>query len=176
MLGLIAALQYATAVTFLVIGLAAYRYGAAGQRAVEAEVTRQGFPVEILTRHGVRIEESFAELMLPLGIAAILASLATLNLAAPDVGRTATWIIQPILLVAGGYITASQVFAVRLVEAAFRKSQDPDTRAVDVRRVMEAATAAFPVWLRPMIVTRFILVTLGSVFVLLLLGVSRASS
>ena len=92
--GLIALLQYATAATFLLIGLAAYRYGAAGQ-----------------------------------------------------------------------------VFAVRFVEAAFRKSRDPAARAVDVRSVIDAGAAAFPRWLRPMVVTRFVLVTLGSAIVLLLLGV-----
>ncbi|MEH2555318.1 hypothetical protein V1286_002847 [Bradyrhizobium algeriense] len=166
--GVIAALQYATAVTFLVIGLAAYRYGAAGQRAAETAVTRQGFPVEILSRHRVRIEESLAELMLPLGISVVLATLATLNLTAPYIGRIATWIIHPILLIAGGFITAGQVFTVRFVEAEFRKSQDPDARAVDVRDVINAASAVFPVWLRPMIVTRFVLVTLGSALILLL--------
>jgi hypothetical protein len=171
MLGYIAALQYVTAATFLIIGVAAYRYGAAGQRAAETEVTRQGFPVEILARHRVRIEESSAELMLPLGIAVILATLATLDLAAPAIGRTATWILQPILLIAGGPITAGQVFTVRFVEAAFRKSRDCAARAVDVRRLMEAASAALPAWLRPMVVTRFVLVTLGSALVLLLLAV-----
>jgi hypothetical protein len=104
-------------------------------------------------------------------LAAILATLATLDLAAPAIGRTATWIIQPILLIAGGPITASQVFTVRFVEAAFRKSQDRAARAVDVRRLMDAASAALPAWLRPMVVTRFVLVTLGSALVLLLLAV-----
>jgi hypothetical protein len=169
--GLIALLQYATAATFLGIGLAAYRCGAAGQRAAEAEVARQGFPVELLARHRVRIEESAAELMLPLGIAGILATLATLNLSASDIGPPATWILQPILLVVGGFITAGQVFTVRFVEAAFRKSRDPDARAVDVRAVIDTGSAAFPRWLRPMVVTRFVLVTLGSAIVLLLLGV-----
>jgi hypothetical protein len=109
--------------------------------------------------------------MLPLGIAVILATLATLDLAAPAIGRTATWILQPILLIAGGPITAGQVFTVRFVEAAFRKSRDCAARAVDVRRLMEAASAALPAWLRPMVVTRFVLVTLGSALVLLLLAV-----
>jgi hypothetical protein len=169
--GLIALLQYATAATFLLAGLAAFRYGAAGQRAAEAEVARQGFPVELLARHRVRLEERGAELVLPLGIAGILATLATLNLAASAIGPPATRILQPILLVGGGFITAGQVFAVRFVEAAFRRSPDPDARAVDVRAVLDAGSAAFPPWLRPLVVTRFVLVTLGSAVVLLLLGV-----
>jgi hypothetical protein len=169
--GLIALPQYATAAAFLLLGLAAYRYGAAGQRAAEAEVARQGFPVELLARHRVRLEESVPELLLPLGIAGVLATLATLNLAASTIGPPATRILQPILLVGGGVITAGQVFTVRFVEAAFRKSQDPAARAVDVRAVIDAGAAAFPRWLRPLVVTRFVLVTLGSAIVLLLLGV-----
>jgi hypothetical protein len=169
--GLIALLQNATAATFLLIGLAASRYGAAGQRAAEAEVVRQGFPVALLARHRVRLEERGAELLLPVGIAGLLATLATLNLAASAVGPPATRILQPILLLAGGVVTAGQVFAVRFVAAAFRTSPDPDARAVDVRAVVDAGAAAFPRWLRPLVVTRFVLVTLGSAIVLLLLAI-----
>jgi hypothetical protein len=45
------------------------------------------------------------------------------------------------------------------------------SRKVDLRRFMDAASAALPDWLRPMAVTRFVLVTLGSALVLLLLAV-----
>lgn len=167
-IGVIAVVQYATAATFLIIGLTAYQRGATAQRAAEAEVMRQGIAREVLIRHRVRIEESFAELMLPLGIAAVLAVLATLNLM--DIGRTMTWILQPILLVAGGFITANQVFVHRFVAAAFRKSDDADARAVDIGAVLDAAFAAFPWWLRSLVVARFVLVTLGSVVILALLA------
>jgi len=167
--GVIAALQYLTAATFAIIGVTAHLRGAAAQRAAEAEVVRQGFAREVLTRHRVRIEESFAELMLPLGIAVILAVLATLNLAGS--GRTATWILQPILLLAGGYITTSQVFVQQSVAAAFRRSEDADARAVDTQAVLDAAFAEFPQWLRALVVTRFVLVTFGSAVVLVLLAV-----
>jgi hypothetical protein len=171
MLVVIAALLYATAATFVAAGLAAYRCGAAAQRAAEVEVARQGLPKSILAQHRVRIEESLVELMLPLGIALILFALATLNLAVPDIGRMATWIVQPILLLAGGFITGSQVFVVRMMEAAFQKSPDPAARALDVESVMNVATAAFPAWLRALIVIRFALVTLGSVVILVLLAI-----
>jgi len=158
----IAVLQYATAVTFVIIGLAAYQRGGAAQRAAEAEVVRQGFTREVLARHRVRIEESLAELMLPLGVAAVLTVLGTLNLI--DAGRTATWVLQPVLLLAGGYITVSQVFVRQTVAAAFRDSED----AVDTRAVLDAAFAAFPRWLRSVVVARFLLVTFGSAVVLVL--------
>lgn len=166
--GVISVVQYATALTFVIIGVTAYLRGAAAQRAAEAEVVRQGFAREVLTRHRVRIEENFAELMLPLGIAAVLAVLATLNLM--DAGRTMTWILQPILLVVAGFITANQVFVQQVLAAAFRKSDDADARKVDTRAVLDAAFAVFPGWLRSVVVTRFVLVTLGSVVVLVLLA------
>ncbi len=169
---LIAVLQYATAATFAVIGLTAYRHGDAAQRAAEDEVTRQGFSPDLLTRHRVRVAESLAELVFPLAIAAVLAVMATLTLAAPGPGRTVTWILQPILLLAGGFITGNQVFVNRFVAAAFRRSPDTEARAVDIGAVLDAASGAFPRWLRPLIVIRFLLVTFGSVAVLLLLLVT----
>ena len=94
------------------------------------EVARQGLRVELLARHRVRVEESLAELMFPLGIALVLAVLAILN--------------QPLLLVAGGFITAAQVFVTRFTVTAFRKSKDPDAQGVDVAKVLEVAMAASP--------------------------------
>jgi hypothetical protein len=43
-------------------------------------------------------------------------------------------------------------------------------QAVDVHAVLNAAFAAFPLWLRPLVVARFVLVTLGSAVVFLLLA------
>ena len=144
MLTLIAMLQYATAATFVAIGLAAHRHGSAAQHAAETEVRRQGFPADVLTRQRVRIEESLAELMFPLGIAVMLSLLATLNVTASGIGRTATWIVQPPFLIAAGFITAGQVFATRFTAAMFRKSADPEARKVDVGKVLDAASATFP--------------------------------
>lgn len=47
---------------------------------------------------------------------------------------------------------------------------NPDAKAIDAKRVMDAASAAFPAWIRPLIATRFVLVTIGSALVLLLLA------
>lgn len=100
---------------FVAMALLAYRYGSDAQAAAEAEVARQGDPPHLLDRARVNVRESGAELALPLGIALALAVLGTLNLAGSGTARVATWTFQPPLLVAGGFVTAGQVFAVRFV-------------------------------------------------------------
>lgn len=171
-----AVLQLVQAVAFLVQSFLAYRYGANAQRAAEAEVARQGLPAELLARNGVRFTESRAELLLPVAIAVCLAVLATLNLAGVEAGRIATWILQPVFLLAAGFVTANQVFAVRFLSSAFGKSGDAALNRVDVRRFVDAAIGAFPAWFRALVVARFVLVTVGSLLVLLLLTVPAASS
>jgi hypothetical protein len=84
-------------------------------------------------------------------------------------GTLLPWILQPILLVGGGIITASQVFARRSIASAFQKSGDAVLQRIDVSAMVDAAMASFPGWLRYLIVTRFVLVTVGSSFVIILL-------
>jgi hypothetical protein len=167
---LIGTLQLLLAVAFAAMAFVARRYGAAAQRAAEADAVRQGLPEGVLARHGIRIEESKAEMALPLAIAAVFGTIGALNLAGASVGRTLTWILQPLMLLAGGFITAGQVFVVRYVQSAIRKSDDPALRRADTRSLMAAANAQFPAFVRPLIVVRFLLATLGSLLILLLLA------
>ncbi|MEN3610668.1 hypothetical protein AAH979_14070 [Plantactinospora sp. ZYX-F-223] len=168
-------LQYLIAATFVVITVIAYRYGTDAQRAAQAEVARQGFPVEVLARHRVKFSEGAVDALFPFGIAVCLTVLGTLNLAGSDVGRILTWILQPILLVGGGLTTAAQVFPVRYVAPAFAKSGDA-ARGIDVQAFIGAAQRAFPRLLRPLVITRFALVTAGSVLVIILLAVPSANA
>jgi hypothetical protein len=165
-----ALLQLALAATFLIIPIVAYRAGAKAQRAAEAEVVKQGFPADILARNRVRFAESGVEALLPLAIAGALATLGYLNLAGNDVGRIYSLIFQPLLLVAGSLITIGQVFPVRSIESAFKKSSDPALRRIDVGAFVAAARGAFPAWLPALIFARFLLVTVGSVAVIVLLA------
>lgn len=167
---LVAAVQALLAVTFAVMAVVAHRYGHAAQQAAEADAVRQGLPDGILARHGIRMEESAAEAALPVAIAIAFAALAALNLAEVPLGRTLTWILQPLMLVGGGFVTAGQVFVVRYVQAAVRKSADPAMRNADVRSFMGAAQKQFPRFVRPLIVVRFLLATLGSALILILLA------
>jgi hypothetical protein len=167
---LVSVLQLLLAGTFVVMPVVAYRYGTAAQRAADADAMRQGLPAGSLAEHGIRMEESKAEMMLPLAIALVLAVLASLNLAGAGAGRTLTWILQPLMLLAGGFVTAGQVFVVRYVEAAVRKSTDPVLRGVDVNSFISAAQAKFPAWVRPVVITRFVLATVGSALIIVLLA------
>ena len=172
MMVLIAVLQLLLAATFVVMPLAAYRYGAAAQQAADADAERQGLPSGTLAKHGIRMQESKPEMLLPLGIALVLAALAVLNLAGVSAGRTLTWVLQPLMLLAGGFVTAGQVFVVRYVEAAVRKSDDPLLRGVNVGSFITAAQAEFPGWVRPLIILRFLLATMGSALILTLLALT----
>jgi hypothetical protein len=162
-------LQLLLAAGFVVMPVVALRYGSRAQRAAEADVVRQGQPGGLLLEHGVRIEERRSDLPLPFAIAAILAVLGTLNLAGVDLGRILTFVLQPLMLVAGGFVTAGQVFVTRFVEAGLRSG---GVRDVDVRSFIGAAQAVFPGWVRPVIVTRFLLATAGSAVIILLLALS----
>jgi len=162
-------LQLALASAFVAMGACAWRYGADAQRAAEGEVLRQGYDAELLARHGVNFRERAAELVLPLSIAALLVLLAVLNLRESGIGRSLSLVVAPILLVAGGAVTASQVFAVHSIESAFRKADDANLRAVNVRRFVDAAIDVFPPGFRSLVIARFVLTTLGSATVVVLL-------
>jgi hypothetical protein len=157
-----ALLQGLLAALFLIIPVVVARHGGKAQRAAEAEVVRQGVPAGVLARHRVRFDERPVEFLLPVAIGLGLATLAWLNLAGNGTGRVLSWVLQPILLVAGGLITGGQVFPTRSLESAFRKSTDPTLRGIDVAAFVDAARRAFPAWLRQLIVARFVLVTAGS--------------
>jgi hypothetical protein len=169
-------LQFLLAATFLIIAVVAYFYGANAQRAAETEVVNQGFPAGILARHGVRFEESGVEILLPVAIALCLAALASLNLAGSEVGRILSWIFQSILVVAGGLIMSRQVFPVRFLESAFKKSGDATLQGIDVRAFVDAARGAFPAWLRYLLAARLVLATVGSLLVIILLAVPSANA
>jgi hypothetical protein len=128
------------------------------------------FPVEILTRHRIRFAESAVETLFPFGIALCLAILALLNLSGIEIGRVLSLVVQPLMLVGGGFITAGQMFPTRFIDSALKKSRDAAAQTIDVKAFVGAANAAFPPSLRPLIVTRFVLVTGGSLLIIILLA------
>lgn len=171
-----AALFALLGLTFCIVPVVAYRRGDAAERAAEQEVARQGFPVRVLADHRVQFKESGPETLFPFGIAAVLFVLAGLDLAGVGPARVVSWIVAGTLLVGGGFITAGQLFATRYTEAAFKRSKDPAVRSIDAQAIIEAAAKEFPSWLRPLQVVRFVLTTVGSVLVILLLMTSTASA
>ncbi|MDQ3895852.1 MAG: hypothetical protein M3326_01160 [Actinomycetota bacterium] len=170
------ALQIATAGTFVVMTVLALRYGGEGQHAAEEAVTAQGLPGDLLARGRVNFRESTSEAGIPIAIAAVLVALAALNLASVNIGRVLSWAVQPILMLLGGFVTGSQVFAIRQLKSAFARSGDDELARIDVERTVAAAVAVFPRWFRPMVLARFLLVTAGSALVIVLLAVPMSSS
>ncbi|MEV0200953.1 hypothetical protein [Nonomuraea sp. NPDC050691] len=171
---LAAALQFALAATFLVLPVVVLVRGGAAQRAADTEMERQGLPPALLAEHGIRFAEKTGEFALAMAIAASLVALACLNLAGSGTGRVLSWIAEPLVLLAVGFVTGSQVFAERYTVAALARSAAPGARSVDARAVIAAASAAFPSWLRPVVVVRFGLATLGSLLVVVLLALPAA--
>jgi hypothetical protein len=169
-------LQFLLAATFLVIPAVGYLRGARAQRAAEAEVVRQGFPAKVLAQHRVSFEESGVEILLPVVIALCLATLASLNLTGSEVGRILSWIFQSIVLVGGGIVMAGQVFTVRFLKSAFKKSGDATLQSIDVKAFVDAALGEFPVWFRYLVAARFVLATVGSLLVIILLAVPSANA
>ena len=168
-----ALLQFLLAVTFVVIPVVGARHGPAAQRAAENDVSRQGSPVTVLAERGIDFGASRGSIVAATAIAACFATLAALNLAGSDAGRILTWVLQPILFIAGVTIMPGEVFTTRYIEASFRKT---GVRDINVRAFVDAASAAYPPWLRPVIVSRFTLATLGSLLVVILLALPSANA
>lgn len=173
---LAAALQGLLAVTFLVMPILVYRHGGEAQAAAKAEVARQGFPADVLARNKVHFDEAAVGLVLPVAIALSLGALAVLSLVGNEAGRILTWVFQPILLVAGGLVTFRQAFASRFLESAFRTSGDGTLATIDVKAFVDAATSAFPGWFLTAVRARFVLVTVGSLLIIILLALPSASA
>lgn len=110
-------------------------------------------------------------MILPLGIAVVLTIIGRLNLAGAEIGRTLTWIIEPLLLVIVGFVTAGQVFPTWYIQRAWKHAEDTRLHHIRVEAFVQAAAQAFPAWLRPLQVVRFGLATVGSVVVMVLLAV-----
>ncbi|MFD7630330.1 hypothetical protein ACFV7Q_30645 [Streptomyces sp. NPDC059851] len=168
---LAATLQLLLAATFFVIPTVAWIRGGASQDAAEAEIDRQGHSPSVLAQHGIAFREKPWELTLALAIGATLTALGVLNLAGDPTGRLLSWIVEPLVLLGVGFITAGQVFATAYTRAAFARSADPALHAVDAAALIAAANVPFPTWLRPLVLTRFALATAGSALVLLLLWI-----
>ena len=167
---LIAAIQQlALGVTFLVIGVTARHYGDQAQQASEQAVIDQGVAQEtdFLLKHKVKFSESTAEMLLPLAIGVLLL-VGILNLPGSGLSRTLSWVLEPLVLVIVGFVTSGQVFVSRYLKRAFKNSQDAQLRQIDVDALVKRAATAFPAWLHPLQVVRFVLATVGSVAVLVL--------
>jgi hypothetical protein len=173
---LAAVLQLLLAATFLIMPTLAYLYGARAQAAAEAEVARQGVPAYVLARNHVNFGEGPVGLVLAVAIALGLVALAVLNLVGSPAGRIGSWILQPLLLIAGVLILSRQVFTARFLASAFKHSGDATLAGINVQAFVDAATGAYPAWFPYVATARFVLATLGSLLIIILLAVPSANA
>jgi hypothetical protein len=171
---LAATLQLLTAVPFVLGTFTVLVFGPRAQAAAEAEAARQGVPPSVLAEHGIRFGDNTAELPLTVAIVLALATLAVLNLNGRPLGRTLSWIFQPMLFVAGALIVPGQVFVTPLLESMVKSSGDPVLARVDVPDLVDAAMRAMPGWLIHANVAKLTLTTLGSALVVVLLALPSA--
>ncbi|ADD45651.1 hypothetical protein [Stackebrandtia nassauensis] len=169
-----AVLQLLLAATFTVSVVTALLYGPAAQKAAESEMERQGLPKDALSGESLRFDEGWAGTVPATVIVLILVGLAVGNLRGKRSGRVLTWVLQPLLLVAGAVLVSGQVFLVRGIEAAFAGSGNPALADVDVPALVEAARSAFPAWYPVETWAKFVLVTLGSAVTIVLLALPRS--
>ena len=160
-----AAVQLLTAVPFVLGAVVVAVYGARAQRAAEAEVVRQGVPAGVLARHGVSFGASAWDVPVAAGIALVLVVLAVANLAGRPAGRILSYVVHPVLFVAGALIVPGQVFTAWYLRRSFAPSTDPDLHRLDASALVAATQHVFPPWLLPVDVAKLVLTTVGSVLV-----------
>lgn len=141
--------QLLIALGFLSIPLIRHRYGPAARAAAEAELVRQDIPVTVLADNRIRFDASGHETLVPATVAAIMVTLAGLNLADSGLGRVLTWVFGSLVLVGNALILRSQLTAAKSVSAAFARKGDPVLSRVDVSALLGAAESAFPTWVIP---------------------------
>jgi hypothetical protein len=162
-------IQLATSITFLIIPLAALRFGENAQRIAENFLTSQDIDSNLLAKNNFRLAESKKEALFPFGICLLFAIVGLLNFKEYEIGRSVSWVIHIFFFFFGGLVTSGQVFPVWFTKQAFKKSNDLALKKIDVDNLIKISYNEFPNWLRPIIIFRFILLTLGSIIVMLLL-------
>jgi hypothetical protein len=172
---LAATLQLLLAAAFVLSVTVDLMFGADADAAAQAEVVRQGFPAGILAGNNVTFDSSAIETALPVAIILIVTTLAVLNLAGNRAGRILSWICQPLIIFGGVTLIVGQVFVTQMIEKAFQDSGDPALKSVNVQAFVDAAGHVFPAWLSAVIYAKFVLATLGSLLVIILLAVPSAN-
>jgi hypothetical protein len=174
-LGVTAAQQLIVGLLFFAIGTSAYRFGDEAQRAAEKNIAAQGIVIDnqTLRRSGLQLAESRTTLLFPLGIGTILVVAAWLVWSQSPAALAIAWTVEILLLVVVGVVTAAQVFPARFLAHAWARAEDERLRRIDVHAVMQQAEDAFPPWVRPLIVARFVLATVGSLVVIVLLMLAQ---
>ncbi|WP_214327034.1 hypothetical protein [Nonomuraea sediminis] len=173
MMSFAAVLQILIALAFVSIPVVRHRYGPQAKAAAEGELRRQGIPVTVLEENKIRFDAGGHETAVPATVAVVMVTLAVLNLAGAGLGVTLSWVFQPIVLLGNLLIIYSNLTAVKSVETAFRRKNDPVLARIDVRAFLKAAERGFPTWVMPGLQNvRHVVVLGGSLLVLAMLALS----
>lgn len=143
---LIATLAVAVATAFVSMPLVRHRYGATAMARAQNELARQGVRTTALRENGMRFDASGHESAAPVGIAAVLLTVAGLNLAGVAWTAPLNTVVFALVLLGNAVIVYSNLTAVQSVRAAFRRKNDPELMQVDVPALLSAAEAGFPAW------------------------------
>jgi hypothetical protein len=161
-----AVMQLLVAVAFVSIPVVRHRYGAAAKAAAVAELRRQNVRPEVLEENGLRFDAGGHETAAPVTVAAVMTVTAVLNLADLGLAPLMTWIFSSLVLLMNAGIVYSNLTAVKSVQAAFRRKDDPELARVEVAPFLKAAENAFPRWVRAQTFIRNTVVFAGSAIAL----------
>ncbi|WP_406311261.1 hypothetical protein OHA77_20760 [Streptosporangium sp. NBC_01639] len=142
----VATMQILVATAFVSIPLVRHRYGATAMASAEAELQRQGVRTTVLAENGMRFDAGGHETWAPVSIAAVMAATAVVNLFDGSWAEPLTWVFQSIVLIVNCVILYSQLTAVKSVQAAFARKDDPMLARIDVPTLLKAAEDGFPSW------------------------------
>ncbi|MFJ7159175.1 hypothetical protein ACIQUQ_30095 [Streptomyces sp. NPDC101118] len=102
----------------------------------------------MLEENGLRFDAGGHETWAPVAVATVMTAVAALNLAQSSWAPTLTWIFQIAVILMNVLIVHSNLTAVRSVQTAFRRKNDPELARVDVAAFLRAAERAFPSWVQ----------------------------
>ncbi|MFJ5776447.1 hypothetical protein [Streptomyces sp. NPDC093094] len=142
----VAVLQLFVAAAFVSIPVVRHRYGADAMAGARAELARQGVRTTVLHENGMRFDASGHETAAPVTVAAVMVTLAALNLFDGPWAVPLTRVLMVLVLLGNGVILYSQLTAVRSVRSAFARRNDPELARVDVPALLKAAEDGFPRW------------------------------
>ncbi|MEU6860063.1 hypothetical protein AB0B28_14465 [Glycomyces sp. NPDC046736] len=149
-------------------------YGPDSQAAAEAELESQGFAWSDLPE-GFTFEQPPALAYTQIGIGVLVVLLALLVGAGKRPARIITWVVQPIVLICGGFLAYSQLFAsAESIDAAIDASGGPD--GIDTTALLDAVNGAYPAWTAVISYGFIALGVLGSIAIIILLAVPSANA
>lgn len=159
---------------FLVAGSAVtLMYSADAQHAADAELEDQGFTGTDLPE-GTSFEGNQISVGVPVLIALFLIVLALFNAAGKRPARLTTWIVQPLVLICGGATVVAGFMMAYFIEIGIESESGPQD--LDVQAYVDAGMAAYPAWTAIVTYGSALLVTLGSIAVIILLALPASNA